>query len=99
VAILEGIINKVRALLNPTLNLDGILATMYDPRTLHSHEVLERVRERYGDKLFKSVINRTVKFPDATASGLPITAFAPSSAAAEAYRTVARELVSRGCAP
>ncbi|MDE2592031.1 MAG: ParA family protein [Actinomycetales bacterium] len=99
VAILEGIINKVRALLNPTLNLDGILATMYDPRTLHSHEVLERVRERYGDKLFKSVINRTVKFPDATAAGLPITGFAPSSAAAEAYRTVARELVSRGCAP
>jgi chromosome partitioning protein len=99
VAILEGIINKVRALLNPTLNLDGILATMYDPRTLHSHEVLERVRERYGDKLFKSVISRTVKFPDATASGLPITAFAPSSTAAEAYRTVARELVSRGCAP
>ena len=99
VAILEGIINKVRALLNPTLNLDGILATMYDPRTLHSHEVLERVRERYGDKLFKSVINRTVKFPDATAAGVPITGYAPTSSAAEAYRTVARELVVRGCAP
>ncbi len=99
VAILEGIISKVKARLNPTLNLDGILATMYDPRTLHSHEVLERVRERYGDKLFKSVINRTVKFPDATAAGVPITGYAPSSSAAEAYRTVARELVVRGCAP
>jgi chromosome partitioning protein len=99
VAILEGIISKVKARLNPTLNLDGILATMYDPRTLHSHEVLERVRERYGDKLFKSVINRTVKFPDATAAGVPITGYAPTSSAAEAYRTVARELVVRGCAP
>ena len=99
VAILEGIIGKVRTLLNPTLNLDGILATMYDPRTLHSQEVLDRVKERYGDKLFRSIINRTVKFPDATAAGMPITVFAPGSAAAEIYRTVARELVARGYAP
>jgi chromosome partitioning protein len=98
VAILEDIIAKVQEGLNPALKLDGILATMFDPRTLHSREVLERLHEAFGDKVFRSVINRTVKFPDATVAQAPITAYAPTSAAAESYRTVARELVSRGCA-
>lgn len=99
VAILEDIVKKVKETTNDSLVLDGVLATMYDPRTLHSREVLERLRDHFGDKLFKSVINRTVKFPDATVAAEPITSFAPESAAAEAYRTVARELVARGYAP
>ena len=99
VAILEDIISKVQEGLNPALQLDGILATMFDGRTLHSREVLERLHEAFGDKVFRSVIHRAVKFPDATVAQTPITAFAPSSEAAEAYRTVARELVFRGCAP
>ncbi|MEY4434878.1 MAG: hypothetical protein RIR16_918 [Actinomycetota bacterium] len=99
VAILEDIVNKVKEGLNPTLQLDGILATMYDARTLHSREVLDRLHDAFGDKVFRSVINRTVKFPDATVAQTPITNFAPGSEAANAYRTVARELVVRGCAP
>jgi len=99
VAILEDIISKVQEGLNPALQLDGILATMYDPRTLHSREVLDRLHEAFGEKVFRSVINRTVKFPDATVAQAPITVYAPESDAAEAYRTVARELVDRGCAP
>jgi chromosome partitioning protein len=99
VAILEDIISKVQEGLNPALQLDGILATMYDPRTLHSREVLDRLHEAFGQKVFRSVINRTVKFPDATVAQAPITSYAPDSDAAEAYRTVARELVDRGCAP
>jgi chromosome partitioning protein len=99
VAILEDIISKVQEGLNPALQLDGILATMYDPRTLHSREVLDRLHEAFGQKVFRSVINRTVKFPDATVAQSPITSYAPDSDAAEAYRTVARELVDRGCAP
>ena len=99
VAILEDIISKVKEGLNPALQLDGILATMVDARTLHSREVLARLHEAFGQKVFRSVINRTVKFPDATVAQSPITEFAPDSEAAEAYRTVARELVSRGCAP
>jgi chromosome partitioning protein len=99
VAILEDIICKVREGLNPALKLDGILATMVDSRTLHSREVLDRLKEAFGDKVFKSVVHRTVKFPDATVAQEPITSFAPTSDAAEVYRTVARELVSRGCAP
>ena len=99
VAILEDIIKKVQETTNPTLVLDGVLGTMFDGRTLHSREVMDRLREAFGDKLFKSVIHRTVKFPDATVAAEPITSFASESEAAEAYRTVARELVARGYAP
>jgi chromosome partitioning protein len=99
VAILEDIIKKVQETTNETLVLDGVLGTMYDGRTLHSREVMDRLREAFGDKVFKSVIHRTVKFPDATVAAEPITTFASDSEAAEAYRTVARELVARGYAP
>jgi chromosome partitioning protein len=96
VALLIETIDKVRERLNPALELDGILATMYDARTLHSREVLERVVDAFGDKVLETVISRTVKFPDASVAGTPITQFAPEHPAAEAYRQLARELVARG---
>mgnify|MGYP006335137931 FL=1 len=96
VALLLETIDKVRDRLNPALTLDGILATMYDSRTLHSREVLSRVVETFGTDVLETVIGRTVKFPDASIAGTPITEFAPDHPAAEAYRTVARELVFRG---
>lgn len=99
VALLIETIEKVRDRLNPAIKLDGILATMYDPRTLHAREVVERLYEAFGDQVFDTIVNRTVKFPDATIAALPITEFAPTSDAAEYYRTVARELVARGSAP
>ena len=69
VALLIETIDKVRDRLNPAIELDGILATMYDPRTLHSREVLERVVEAFGDEVLETVIGRTVKFPDASVAG------------------------------
>ncbi len=96
VALLIETIDKVRDRLNPAIVLDGILATMYDSRTLHSREVLERVVDAFGDKVLETVIGRTVKFPDASVAGAPITQFAPEHPAARAYRQLARELVSRG---
>lgn len=96
VALLIETIDKVRDRLNPSITLDGLLATMYDPRTLHSREVLERVVEAFGDDVLETVIGRTVKFPDASVSGVPITEFAPEHAAAQAYLRLARELVARG---
>ncbi|WP_460511211.1 ParA family protein [Frigoribacterium salinisoli] len=98
VALLVETIDKVRDRLNPAIELDGILPTMFDSRTLHSREVLERVVEAFGDQVLETVIGRTVKFPDATVSGVPITQFAPEHAAAKAYRQLARELISRGAA-
>ncbi len=98
VALLVETIDKVRDRLNPAIELDGILATMYDSRTLHSREVLDRVVETFGDSVLETVIGRTVKFPDASVAGAPITTFAPEHAASQAYRQLARELISRGAA-
>ncbi|WP_081499747.1 ParA family protein [Brevibacterium ravenspurgense] len=99
VALLVESIEKVQERINPALEIDGILATMFDTRTLHSREVVQRVVEAFGDKVFETVINRTVKFPDASVAAEPITSFASSHRGAEAYRTLARELIARGGAP
>lgn len=96
VALLIETIEKVKDRLNPGLDLDGIFATMFDSRTLHSREVLERVVETFGPKVLETVITRTVKFPDASVAGAPITTYAPEHQAAHAYRQLARELISRG---
>lgn len=99
VALLTETIDKVQERINPSLQIDGVLATMYDQRTLHAREVLGRLSDAFGDKLFETVIRRTVKFPDATVAAEPITAFAPTHAGAAAYRRLAKELISRGGAP
>ncbi len=96
VALLVETIEKVRDRLNPRLEIDGILATMYDARTLHSREVIARVHEAFGDTLLQTVIGRTVKFPDASVAAEPITSYAPTHPGAAAYRQLARELVARG---
>jgi len=98
VALLVETIDKVRDRLNEDIQLDGIVATMYDSRTLHSREVLERVVDAFGDSVLDTVISRTVKFPDASVAAAPITQFAPAHPAAEAYRQLARELIFRGAA-
>ncbi len=99
VALLVETIEKVQDRLNPGLEIDGILATMFDGRTLHAREVISRVVDAFDDKVFETVINRTVKFPDASVAAEPITSFAPKHSGAEAYRQLAREIISRGGAP
>jgi chromosome partitioning protein len=94
-ALLIDTIQKVRERLNPKLEITGILATMYDPRTLHSREVMARVVEAFGEIVFDTVINRTVRFPETTVAGEPITRWAPRSAGAKAYRALAREVIAR----
>jgi chromosome partitioning protein len=95
VALLIDTIEKVRERLNPTLQLDGILATMYDGRTLHGREVYARVLDAFGDKVYDTVIARTVRFPETTVAGEPITSWAPTSGGALAYRHLAREVLAR----
>ncbi len=95
VAMLTDTINKVQERLNSKLELIGILGTMYDPRTLHNREVLDRVEEAFGDKVFSTKIRRTVKFPETTVAGEPITTYASSSAAAQQYRDLAKEVLAR----
>jgi chromosome partitioning protein len=95
VALLMQTVDKVKQRLNPQLEVEGILATMFDPRTLHSREVLARVVEAFSDKVFHTVIARTVRFPETTVVGEPITTYASSSVGARAYRELAKEVLAR----
>ena len=95
VALLMETIDKVQSRLSPKLAIDGLLATMYDSRTLHTREVLSGVVEGFGDKVFHTVISRTVRFPDATVAGEPITRFDPMSNGASSYRELAKEVLDR----
>ena len=95
VALLKTTIDKVRERLNPKLEIDGVLGTMFDGRTLHSREVMERLVSAWGDTVFHTVIRRTVKFSDATVAGEPITSYASSSSGADHYRQLAKEVLTR----
>ena len=94
-ALLTDTVDKVRDRLNPKLEISGILLTRYDPRTVNSREVMARVVERFGDLVFDTVITRTVRFPETTVAGEPITTWAPKSTGAIAYRALAREFIDR----
>ncbi|MGV0793831.1 ParA family protein [Mycolicibacterium sp. XJ1819] len=94
-ALLTDTVDKVRERLNPKLSIGGILITRYDPRTVNSREVMARVVERFGDLVFDTVITRTVRFPETSVAGEPITTWAPKSGGAEAYRSLAREVIDR----
>ena len=96
VALLVETIETVRDRINPRLKIDGIVATMVDSRTLHSREVLQRLKEAFGDLVFDTRIGRTIKFPDASVATEPITSYAPNHAGAHAYRRLAREVLARG---
>jgi chromosome partitioning protein len=94
-ALLMDSIDRVRERLNPRLQIDGILATMYDGRTLHGQEVLQRVKEAFGRRLFETVVRKTIRFAEAPVVGEPILTYAPASPGADAYRQVAQEVIDR----
>ena len=95
VAMLVETIGKVQDRLNPGLELDGLVATMYDSRTVHSREVLARLVEAFEEKVFHTAISRTVRFPETTVAGEPITTFASASGGAYSYRELAKEVLAR----
>lgn len=95
VALLMDTVGKVQQRLNPKLHVVGVLATMYNAQTHHTREVLASVKQGFGDLVFETPINRTIKFPDAQVAGEPITVFASTSPGAVAYRDVAREIIAR----
>ncbi|MGH8937882.1 MAG: ParA family protein, partial [Actinomycetes bacterium] len=95
VAMLVETIQKVQDRLNPGLVIDGLVATMYDSRTVHCREVLARLVEAFDEKVFHTAISRTVRFPETTVAGEPITTFASSSGGAYSYRQLAKEVLAR----
>ncbi len=94
-ALLTDTVDKVRERLNPKLSISGILVTRFDTRTVNAREVMARVLERFSDLVFDTVITRTVRFPETSVAGEPITTWAPKSTGAQAYRALAREVIDR----
>ena len=91
-----GTISLVRTHLNDTLDIKGVLMTMYDARTNLSEQVVEEVRKHFGSIVFNVVIPRNVRLSEAPSFGQSIIQYDPSSKGAEAYRRLAREVVERG---
>jgi chromosome partitioning protein len=89
-------IKNVQKRLNPDLKIAGILATMYNVRTIHAREVLEKLREYFKELVFDTVIRETVKFKESSVDGLSILDYAGSSKAAESYRSFAQEVLKDG---
>ncbi len=89
-------IDRVRDVHNPKLKVLGIVGTMHRGRALHSDEVLDRVRERFGDLVFDAVIRTSVRFPEASGGGVSILEYEPRSPGAAAYRRLAEEVDARG---
>ncbi len=85
----------MRDRINFDLDIVGILVTMFDRRTTHSREVMDRVVEVFGDRVFDTVITRTVRFPETSVAGEPIITWAPNSPGAEQYRSLALEVIER----
>ena len=99
---LEGVtkllesMKRVKSRLNPSLDIFGILLTMYDGRTTLSRQVAAEVRNYFGDQVFETIIPRTVKLSEAPSYGMPITQYDPSGKGAAAYSELAKEVVNRG---
>lgn len=89
-------INLVKERLNPGLEIDGIVFTMYDARTNLSLQVVENVKSNLQQNVYKSIIPRNVRLAEAPSHGLPITEYDRRSSGAESYRALAREVISRG---
>lgn len=97
-ALLTDTVEKVRDRLNFDLEVMGILVTMFDRRTSHAREVMSRVVEVFGERVFDTVITRTVRFPETSVAGEPITTWAPKSQGSEQYRNLALEVLERSVA-
>lgn len=88
-------INLVKERLNPELDLEGIVFTMYDGRTVLSQQVVENVKEHFPDKIYETKIPRNVRLSEAPSFGQPITVYDPKSTGAESYRSLAKEVDAR----
>jgi chromosome partitioning protein len=91
---LEGTLTMIRENLNPTVQIRGILATMFDRRTLHSREAIDMLKENFGDLVFDTRIRKTVRYAEAPVQGSSVLKYDPSGQAAEAYRQLAREVLN-----
>jgi chromosome partitioning protein len=91
---LENTLSMIRENLNPHVEIEGILPTMFDTRTLHSREAVEILQENFGDLVFDTKIRKTVRYAEAPVKGTSVLKYDPSGSAAEAYRELAKEVLN-----
>ncbi len=89
-------INLVKERLNPDLDIEGVVFTMYDSRTNLSMQVVENVKSNLSQKVFQTLIPRNIRLAEAPSYGMPINAYDPKSAGAEAYMQLAEEVINGG---
>src|SRR5919202_250966 len=93
---LQNTLSMIRENLNPHVEIAGILPTMVDTRTLHAKEALEILEEHFGDRVFGARIKKTVRFAEAPVKGMSVLKYDPAGQAADAYRRLAKEVLSNG---
>jgi chromosome partitioning protein len=91
---LEGTLTMIRENLNPTVEIRGILPTMFDSRTLHAREAVEMLKENFGHLVFETRIKKTIRYAEAPVQGESILKYDPSGQAADAYRQLAKEVLN-----
>jgi chromosome partitioning protein len=93
---LQNTLSMIRENLNPDVDIAGILPTMVDSRTLHAKEAIQILEENFGDRVFGARIRKTIRFAEAPVKGMSVLKYDPSGTAADAYRQLAKEVLSNG---
>jgi chromosome partitioning protein len=93
---LQNTLQMIRENLNPGVEIEGILPTMLDSRTVHAKEAVEILEENFGDLVFKSRIRKAIKFAEAPVRGSSVIKYDPNGKAAGAYRELAKEVLTHG---
>jgi chromosome partitioning protein len=91
---LQNTLEMIRENLNPQVDIDGILPTMFDRRTLHSREAVDILRENFGDLVFNTKIRKTIRYAEAPVKGQSVLAYDPEGEAAMLYRDLAKEVLN-----
>ncbi len=93
---LQNTLSMIRENLNPDVDIAGILPTMVDSRTIHAKEAIQILEENFGDRVFGARIRKTIRFAEAPVKGMSVLKYDPSGSAADAYRQLAKEVLSNG---
>jgi chromosome partitioning protein len=93
---LQNTLQMIRENLNPDVEIEGILPTLMDTRTIHAKEAIEILEENFGDRVFASRIKKTVRFAEAPVKGMSVLKYDPDGIAAQSYRDLAKEVLANG---
>ena len=92
----QNTLQMIRENLNPDVEIEGILPTLMDTRTVHAKEAIEILEENFGDRVFASRIKKTVRFAEAPVKGMSVLKYDPDGMAAQSYRDLAKEVLAHG---